>query len=118
MSRLTFGNDFHAFPVWSADGSRVIYTTAGNDVVPRRIVQRLASGAGDETLLFEDKDGIVFPTDWSADGKQIIIGRLTVTGDNFDIFTMAADAPGTLTPFLQTPKPIVEDSAVFSPDGH
>src|SRR5262249_46630293 len=49
-SRLTFSNELHAFPVWSADGSHVAYTTAA-DGVPRKIVQKLASGAGDEQLL-------------------------------------------------------------------
>jgi dipeptidyl aminopeptidase/acylaminoacyl peptidase len=117
MSRLTLGNDFRGFPVWSADGSRVIYTTTGKDGAWRRIVQRQASGAGDELPLVEDKDGIIFPTDWSADGKQIVIGRLTDNGENFDVLTMAADSPGVLTPFAHAPRPIIEDSGMFSPDG-
>jgi Tol biopolymer transport system component len=116
-SRLTFGNELHAFPVWSADGSHVAYTMAA-DGVPRKVVQKLASGAGDEQLLLDDKTGGgVFPTDWSSDGQHMIVGWLSKESDNFDILTMAPDGNGRLVPFLRAPKPIMESNGVFSPDG-
>src|SRR5262249_39515252 len=73
--------------------------------------------AGDEQLLLDDKTGIVFPTDWSSDGRHMIVGWLSKESDNFDILTMEPDGRGMLVPFLRAPKPILETNGVFSPDG-
>ena len=77
-------------------------------------MQRLASGVGDEQTIYESPGGIPFATDWSADGKQLLIG--IVENPNADIMTVAADGHGAPSPVVATPAPSREINGRFSPD--
>ena len=116
-SRLTFGEDDRLWPVWSPDGSRVAFGGATKDGLPNRIIQKLASGAGDEQTITEDKAAILAPQDWSADGKQLLLFWATPDTGNFDLLTVAADGRSPAAAYLRTPKPILESGGQFSPDG-
>ncbi len=115
-SRLTFGNELHLFPVWSADNTRVAYAKSTQGGARLLIVQKLASGAGEEQPIGEDKNGVIFPTDWSSDGRQLLVQWLNSGPDNFDILTLPADGHGALAPYLRAPKPIYEINGRFSAD--
>jgi dipeptidyl aminopeptidase/acylaminoacyl peptidase len=50
-TRLTFDPAADTEPVWSADGTRIVYTSEREGRLP--LYQKLASGAGNEELLLE-----------------------------------------------------------------
>jgi eukaryotic-like serine/threonine-protein kinase len=80
-SRLTFGPDPAAGPVWSPDGARIMYSIArGSGSV---IVQKEASGAGTADVVYEDTQKFIVPSSWSPDGRfllyQISAGARTGT---------------------------------------
>jgi len=116
-SRLTFGDEPRLWPFWSPDGTRVVYTSATKGGLPNHLAHKLASGAGDEQPLGPEADGTILVTDWSADGKQLLLIALPPAGDNVDVVTMAADGRSAAVPFVHAPKPIFASSGRFSPDG-
>jgi Tol biopolymer transport system component len=61
------GQDFN--PVWSPDGSRIVWASQ-REAVPD-LYQRAANLTGEEALLLKS-DYIKVPTDWSRDGRFII----------------------------------------------
>ncbi len=96
MSRLTFEGG--TFPVWSPDGKKIVYRRAEGMYV------KDASGAGAETLLSSDP-ALRNPTDWSNDGRYLIVGR-SEPKTGFDLFLLADPlSPGShkLSPLVQTP---------------
>ncbi len=113
-SRLTLGNGLRGFPIWSSDSTRVAYSTVGTGGPLAKLVQRLASGVGDEQTIFESAAGIPFGTDWSADGKQLLIGL--VENSNADIMSVAADGHSPPSPVVASPAPLREINGRFSPD--
>lgn len=54
------------YPLWSPDGSRIIWTSTGEDGF--RPFQKAASGTGQDEPLFNIRGT---PTDWSRDGRFI-----------------------------------------------
>src|SRR5262249_16532692 len=71
--RFTFDPATDLSPVWSPDGSRIVWAS-GRDVTVN-LYQKAASGAGEETLLWKS-DHPKFPTDWSRDGRFIIYRQI------------------------------------------
>jgi Tol biopolymer transport system component len=116
-SRLTFGDGLRAFPVWSPDGTRVAYAGTGKAGPFYKLHQKLASGGGDESTIFESPDVALLPTDWSPDGKAVMLATLTASGDNFDLATIAATGGAGPADLIKTPGPTREIDARFSPDG-
>ena len=69
LTRFTFDPALDLSPIWSPDGSRIIFAS-DRDGTPN-LYLKAASGAGnDEPLLKSDHRKI--PFDWSADGKFIL----------------------------------------------
>ncbi|HEU5235675.1 MAG TPA: hypothetical protein VFU37_00955, partial [Pyrinomonadaceae bacterium] len=110
-TRFTFDPATDVFPLWSPDGSRIVF--ASDREGPRNLYQKNASGAGKEELLL--KTGLnTFPMDWSADGKFI----LYIVGDpktKLDIWVLPLFGDQKPFPFLQTEAN--ERNAKLSPDG-
>ncbi len=106
-SRFSFSPADAFTPMFSPDGSRIVYSV-GND-----LVERTADGQGAETTLGKF-DGVTFVTDWSADGQSIAFSSQG-KGTAFDIWIMPASGERKSHPWLQTP--FSESNAVFSPDG-
>jgi len=68
-SRLTTDAALHYSPLWSPDGSRIVFSSERNGRYD--LYQRAASGAGEEELLVRSGDDKV-ATDWSGDGRFIV----------------------------------------------
>jgi serine/threonine protein kinase/Tol biopolymer transport system component len=111
-TRLTYARVRDSFPIWSADGSSVIFNSiregAGN------LYLKLASGAGDERLLLKPSDGYKYPTSSSRDGRFLLY---TVESPNTksDLWVLSLNGDPKPMPFLHTE--FNERSGQFSPDG-
>jgi Tol biopolymer transport system component len=106
-SRFTFRPGVSADPVWSPDGSRIIFEANNSS-----IYDKPASGSGEEKLL---SGGINSrPLDWSPDGRSVVyqeFGRTT----GQDLWILPLEGDRKPRPYLATP--FDERDAQFSSDG-
>ena len=68
-SRFTFGAGNNICPVWSPDGSKIVFASDRDGSF--QLLEKPASGQGEEKLLLKSDEGRVIATDWSRDGKYI-----------------------------------------------
>jgi len=115
-SRLTFDNDVEGWPVWSPDGTQIAYAATAGGLLSQ-VRRKLASGAAADELVYAGKDAIYVPMDWSRDGSRLLVQMVSSALDNGDVFVAPATKADTLTPLIQTPGPLFEGVARFSPDG-
>ncbi|HVS82974.1 MAG TPA: protein kinase [Pyrinomonadaceae bacterium] len=113
-TRFTFDPAFETFPLWSPDGSQVVFVS--NRKGPYDIYQKPSSGAGSEEVLFESNEGKA-TTSWSPDGRFIaFVNTDTKANTKQDLWILPLFGDHKPFPFLQTP--FNEFGAQFSPDGH
>jgi eukaryotic-like serine/threonine-protein kinase len=106
-TRLTFTSTVERWPIWSPDGTRLIFVSIRDG--RQDLYQKAASGAGNESLLLESSGGVTTPTSWSSDGRFVLYGS------SGDIFVLPMESAGKPFAFLQTD--FTETQARFSPDG-
>jgi eukaryotic-like serine/threonine-protein kinase len=106
-TRLSFERGDESWPVWTADGSSVMYRASN----PDRILSRSIDGNGEPQELLRDA---ARPTSCSPDGKFLVYSRQDPrTGDDLWLLPLRGDR--TPQPLLQTAYD--ESEARFSPDG-
>ena len=106
-SRFSFSAADAFCPVWSPDGSRVVYS------VQPDLVAKTADGQGAETPLMKSEE-LKIAVDWSRDVRYIAVssqGKET----NWDIWILPNFGDKKPFPWLKTP--FRELWPVFSPDG-
>ena len=109
--RLTFGSSNQTHPVWSPDGSRIVFTSDRDGT--SNLYQKNSSGAGSEELLLQS-DTAKYVMDWSPDGRFIAYeGQDPKTGTDLWVLPLFGDRKPV--PFLQTG--FNEGQGQFSPDG-
>jgi Tol biopolymer transport system component len=108
---LTFDPAVDGVPIFSPDGSRVIYASDGKADV-YEIYERPANGTGDAQIVLETGEN-KNPSDWSPDGKYVLYGNLTTT--DFDIWALPLSGDRTPLAIVRTPR--ADHSGRFSPDG-
>ena len=111
LSRFTFDPAIDVFPIWSPDGSRIVF--GSNRKGPYDLYQKPAIGAGTEELLLataQDKT----PTDWSPDGRFLLY-RSVDPKTGYDLWALPMDGDRKPFPVVQTN--FDERDAQFSPDG-
>ena len=111
---MTFHPAGSGAPIWSPDGLRIAF--AGTRQGAATLRQKLVSGAADEEELV-NKQGLVTPTDWSADGRFVAYTRTSTagTGGSNDIWVLPLSGDRRPFPFAQTAAG--EGNASFAPDG-
>jgi Tol biopolymer transport system component len=111
-SRFTFdpGNDI--YPVWSADGSRIIFGSDRVSGLVFNLYQKLANGADQETLVLPSSDEMA-PYSWSPDGRYVMYRCGLANQRDIGILSLIGDR--TPRPFLP-PRPN-RTNAFVSPDG-
>jgi serine/threonine protein kinase len=112
-SRFTVDPDHEALPVWSPDGSRIVYRASS---ASGGINQKLTSGAGAEEQLLHNGQTIV-PDSWSRDGRFLMCTNLDPqTGADLWVLPMTGPA-AERRPFVFLRTSFQESAASFSPSG-
>jgi Tol biopolymer transport system component len=110
-SRLTFDPGQETLPLWSPDGSRLVFS--GNREGAFNLYQKVTSGSGTAEPLLRTNDSRL-GTDWSRDGRYIAYDvEDPRTGQDLWVLPLSGDR--TPVPFLQTEA--MESRGHFSPDG-
>jgi Tol biopolymer transport system component len=110
-SRFTTDPAQDTNPLWSPDGSRIVFSSGREGV--SNFYQKTANGAGNEEILLKSSEE-KWPDDWSSDGKFILYQTFNPK-TNWDLWTLPMSGDRQPAPFLQTQ--FNEQQAKFSPDG-
>ena len=117
--RLTFDPETDkGIPVWSPDGSHILYSTLRDGKAGVGIYEKAANGAGgDELLLASDRsDREVWATDWSRDGRFVLYSRGDLANNSeADIWVLPM--VGARRPSLFLHAAAAAYDGQFSPDG-
>jgi len=111
-SRFTFDPAVDEVPVWSPDGSRIIFHSDRRGHYD--LYEKTTSGAGGEEILLESPEA-KFPLDWSSDGKYLLYS-LTAAKTKSDLWILPLTGDKKPMPFVESD--FDEDLAQFSPDMH
>jgi Tol biopolymer transport system component len=112
-TRFTFGSGRDGDPVWSADGSRIVYVSTRGDHID--LLQKLSSGAGDEELLVQSNE-LKSPTSLSYDGRYLLFTSVNPK-TNSDVWLLPMLAGnGPRNPIRLLSSTFHESHASFSPD--
>jgi len=111
-TRFTFDPAIELVPVWSPDGSRIVYSSDRDG--PLNLYQRAANGAGEAEPLPRNDNNNKLSTDWSADGRFILF-QVQDPRTNSDLWVLPLSGSQKPFPYLQTD--FAEHQGRFSPDG-
>ncbi len=109
--RFTSDPGWEAFPTWSPDGSRIVFTSNRSGVY--NLYQKGSNGAGQEELLYQSTEG-KGPTSWSPDGKFLIYYSL---GQPTHLRLLAAAGLADRKPVPLVDPQFSSITGRFSPDG-
>jgi Tol biopolymer transport system component len=109
--RFTFGTSRDTNPVWSPDGSSIIFSSSHGG--PLNLYQRAANGGKDEELMLDSSE-TKLPTSWSPDGRFLLYTAIHPK-TKMDIWLLPLAGDSKPVPFQVTD--FNERTARFSPDG-
>ncbi|HJZ81541.1 MAG TPA: protein kinase, partial [Pyrinomonadaceae bacterium] len=110
-SRFTTDPANDWFPLWSPDGSTIVFSSSRDGVT--NLYMKSASGVGGEEALLKS-DQSKTADDWSTDGKFIVYESRSAQNKT-DLWVLPMSGDRKPFPFLQTV--FNEQQAQFSPDG-
>jgi eukaryotic-like serine/threonine-protein kinase len=110
-TRFTSDPGWDAFPAWSPDGSRIIFTSNRSGVYD--LYRKSSSGGGSDELLYQSTEG-KGPNSWSPDGKFLIYYSL---GQPTRLKLLAIDGPADRKPVQLVDPQFSSVTGRFSPDG-
>jgi len=119
-TRLTVDPADDATPIWSPDGTRVMFGSGrdGAAPVPNAIYQRAANGTGSDERVFSAAAGeLVAPLSWASDGSFVLFGRASLSNVLTRISIWRLDLTGERTATAVIDDPFMHTSAQLSPDG-
>ncbi len=108
FTRFTFAGGDNQDPIWSADGSHLIYSRSNRT---RNLFWRPVNGGPEDRLT--SGDTVQFPDSITPDGKALAFTQWT--GANADIYLLQLDGNHTPRPLIATR--FNEQTGMFSPDG-
>jgi serine/threonine protein kinase len=112
--KLTTDPAFEGDPIWSPDGTRVLFIS--NRLGPFTLFMRAANGSGTDDQVLKTPISAAAP-DWSSDGGFVAFrGRGGLTGLDLWVVPMVGEGKGVPSVFLNTS--FDESDPAFSPDGH
>jgi Tol biopolymer transport system component len=110
-TRFTSDPGWEAFPTWSKDGSRIIFTSNRSGVFD--LYQKATNSAAEEELLYKSSEG-KGPTSWSPDGRFLIYYSL---GAPTHVGLLAVNGPPDRKPAPLIDPQFTSITGRFSPDG-
>ena len=110
-TRLTFDAAGDRAPLWSPDGSEIIFASDRTGVWD--LYRKSVNGAKPEEPIGATP-GDEFPYQWSNDGRYVV-SHVPNPQTNWDIWVTPVAEPSKARPFLQTP--FNEVQGALSPDG-
>jgi serine/threonine protein kinase len=117
--RLTFDPDTDkGIPVWSPDGSRILFSTLRGGKARPGIYQKASNGTGGEELLLpsDTPDREAWATDWSHDGRFVLFARGDMANNSQgEIWVLPLTGERKPSLFLRAAGAAYEGQ--FSPDG-
>jgi len=111
--RITFDPADDIYPLWSPDGTRIVFGSTRKTDVMNLYRKLLSAPPGTEELLLSTSQ-TKFPTDWSADGRFLLYDSLDPKRGT-DIWALPLE--GDRKPFAVVQTDFNERLAQFSPDG-
>ncbi len=113
-SRLTSHPAHDILPIWSPDGSRLVFSSTrlgggGNDLFLLE-----TSGPADEVKLLLRNGATNIATDWSADGRFVLF-QASDPKTVFDLWALPMENEGKPIPLVRTE--FSDEAARLSPDG-
>ncbi len=121
-ARITFDPAADWPPVWAPDGSHIVFSSNRSDngvtsALSNKLYQKSSSGVGTDELLFAgNPNELVYPEDWSSDGRYILFARVKLPGATADdLWVLPLFGDKKPFPFLQSSFWQVESQ--LSPDG-
>ena len=120
-TRFTFDRDPDTYPLWSADGNRIVFTRTRSGK-PTALFEKPSTSAEPEHLLLEASvPGVFAASDWSRDGRYLLYRAGGVDGTNNtngkpDLWVLPMF--GDRKPFVWVKTPFDEFNGQFSPDVH
>ena len=112
--RITFDPGDDIYPLWSPDGTRIVFGSARKtDDVMNLYRKLLSAPPGSEELVLSTQQG-KFPMDWSADGRFLLYDSFDPKRGT-DIWALPLE--GDRKPFAVVQTDFSERLAQFSPDG-
>ena len=109
--RLTFHPGDDIYPLWSTDGTRMVFGSRRGSM--DLFVMRLGAAPNSEQVLLSTP-APKFPTDWSSDGRFVFYSQLSPRGDS-DIRALSMDGSPAQIDVVATE--YNERHAQISPDG-
>lgn len=110
-SRFTFSPGIDRMPRWSPDGKQIAFSSNRNGTFD--IFIKESGGASEEELIFEHESDL-YISDWSRDGKFILINALEQATNLWSIWVLPIDESLEAYQFLASE--FSEFTARFSPD--
>jgi len=112
-TRFTFAPQLNDNPVWSPDGSQIVFRSNRSSNGKFDLYRKLSNGTGDDELLFRsDQDKT--PTGWSRDGRFLLYESVDPK-TAIDLWVLPMEGDRKPIPFLRTE--FNERLGAFSPDG-
>jgi Tol biopolymer transport system component len=113
-TRFTFGSSASAWPVWSPDGNRIVFSS--NPEGHFDLYQKPASGAVDGELLLKSVDS-KRPTGWSRDGHFLMYTATDAKTARVGLWVLTLSVEGEKKAFPILQNESNERSGRFSPNG-
>jgi Tol biopolymer transport system component len=110
-TRFTSDPGWEAFPLWSPDGSRVIFTSNRGGAFD--LYMKASTGTAAEELFYKSSEG-KGPTSWSPDGRALLYYSI---GQPTHVKLLAASGPADRAPVPVVDVQFSSITARFSPDG-
>ena len=78
-SRLTVDPNGDGTPIWSPDGTKIVFGSNRQQTGAVDLYEKAASGTGEEKLLLKSNDA-KYPSSWSQDGQFLLVRKMEAAG--------------------------------------